>query len=165
MDTDQIATLLAGVAIVIGVLGTIIPVLPGTALIAGAVLIWAIVVQSAPAWIALVVVLILLGGGELLKYVTAGRRISAAGVPNSALIVAGLAGLVGFFVIPVLGLPIGFILALTLLEYSRHQNWPDTWTSTKAALAAVGVMMLIELSTALLSATAWGIAIWQGALD
>lgn len=163
MSLHDIATVLCGLAIAVGVLGTIIPVLPGASLIAIAVLVWAIVVQTTGGWVVLGVVLALLAAGEIVKYVTAGKRMVSSGVPNSSLIIAGLAGIVGFFVIPVLGLAIGFVAALTLTEYLRQREWDATWASTKQALVAVGLIMLIEMGPAMLSGLTWAIGVWRGA--
>lgn len=164
MGAAEIATWLCGLAIVVGVLGIIIPVIPGTILIAAAVLIWAIVVQTTGGWIVLGVVLGILALGEVIKYAIAGKRIASSGVPRKSLIIAGLAGIVGFFVFPLFGLFIGFVLGLTVAEYLRQQDWPTAWASSKMALKAVGIMLLIDLTSALLAATSWGIGLWRGVL-
>ena len=44
MTTDIITSVLVGLAILVGCLGIIVPVLPGSILIAIAVLIWAIII-------------------------------------------------------------------------------------------------------------------------
>lgn len=160
---DDLATWLCGVAIVIGVVGVIVPVLPGTLVIAIAVTIWAIIVQTTGGWIVLVIVLALLGIGEVVKYLTAGKKMVSSGVPRGSLIIAGLVGIVGFFVVPVIGLPIGFVGGLTLAEYVRKDSWPDAWAGAKVALAAVGIVMLVEIGSALLSATTWAIGVANGA--
>lgn len=163
MSTD-VATWLCGLAIAIGVLGVIVPVLPGSLLIALAVLVWALIVQTTAGWIVLAIVLVLLGSGEVVKYLTAGKRMVDSGVPRTSLIVAGIAGIVGFFVLPLLGLAVGFVAGLTVAEYVRKDgDWTQAWAGTKVALTAVGIIMLIEIGTALLSATTWGIGVWQGA--
>lgn len=159
---NEVATLLCGLAVVIGILGTIIPVLPGSLLIAIAVLIWAIIVQTTAGWVVLVIVLALLGIGQLTQYLTAGKRMVGSGVPKKNLIIAGLCGIAGFFVIPLLGLPIGFVAGLTVAEYARHQTWDETWASTKVALQAVGLMLLIELSVAMLSGLTWVVGLFYG---
>ncbi len=163
MSTNDLVTLLCGIAIGVGVLGTIVPVLPGSLLVGFAVLVWAIVVHSPGAWLVLAIVLVLLGGGEVFKYLTAGKKMVSSGVPKSSLLLAGLVGIAGFFVIPVLGLLIGFVAGLALAEYARHRQWPATWAATRTALAAVGIIVLVELATTLLSAAVWGIGVWRGA--
>lgn len=150
-------TWICGLAIAVGVVGTVVPVLPGGLLIAGAVLLWALVVTEPLAWVTLVVVLVLLGVGQVVKYYTAGRHLSASGVPRRSLVVAGLAGIVGFFAVPVVGLVLGFVVGLYVAERVRVGR--GARRSTVTALKAVGLAILVELAAALLSAAAWGGAV------
>ena len=152
-------TVIAGVVIALGVIGTVVPVLPGALLILGAVLVWALVVQTPAAWIALAVVAALLGAGQVVKYYTAGRRLTSAGVPRRSLVIAGLAAIVGFFVVPVVGLVLFFVVALYLAERVRLGPGPGARRSSITALQAVGLAILVELLAALLSAAAWVVAV------
>ena len=62
--------------------------------------------------------------------------------------------MVGFFVVPVVGLFLGFILGVYLAE--RHRvGAPSAWPSTKEALRAVGVSILIELAAGVLATGVW----------
>jgi uncharacterized protein YqgC (DUF456 family) len=70
-------------------------------------------------------------------------------VPNLTLFIGGVLGLVGFFVVPVVGLVLGFILGVYLAEQIRLKDSRAAWQSTKAALKATGLSMLIELAAGL----------------
>jgi hypothetical protein len=63
-------------------------------------------------------------------------------------------GIVGFFVIPVVGLVIGFVLGVYLAEH-RRVGPAAAWPSTREALRAVGVSILIELAAGVVAALAW----------
>jgi hypothetical protein len=154
------------VAIGLGILGTIVPVIPGPLLVAAAIALWAVVVGTTPGWIVLGVALALLVGGQALKYLTAGRVLIASGAPRSSLVFAGLLGIVGFFVIPVVGLVVGFVGGLYLAERRRLGAGPASMRSTRTALRAVGLGILIELTSALFAGGAWlGTVLWvDGAL-
>ncbi len=152
-------TLICGFAILVGVVGTLLPVLPGGVLIAAAVLVWAIVVQTVTAWLVLLLVVVLIVAGAVLKYLTAGRKMVTSGVPNRSLVVGGLAGIVGFFVIPLVGLVVGFIGGLAAAEYHRLRDWGAARRSSVTALGAVGLGILVELGAALLAASAWLVAV------
>jgi uncharacterized protein YqgC (DUF456 family) len=156
-------TLVCGLAIALGVVGTVLPVLPGPLLIGGAVAIWAVVAQTAAAWWVLAAVVLLLAAGQVLKYLTAGRSMTASGVPRRSLVVAGLLGIVGFFVLPVVGLPVGFVGGLYLAERARVGPGPGSRRSTTVALKAVGIAILVELTSALLAAGTWFVAVLNGA--
>ena len=54
-----------------------------------------------------------------MKYAVPGRRLKEVGIPTSTLLLGAVLGVVGFFVIPVVGLPIGFVLGIYLAELSR----------------------------------------------
>lgn len=156
--TDQLEVIV-GLAILVGIVGTVVPVLPGGVLIGGAVLVWAaLVAQSTAGWVTLAVVLVLLGAGQVVKYYTAGRHMTSSGVPRRSLVVAGLAGIVGFFVVPVIGLVIFFVAALYLAERLRQGPGPGARRSSVAALQAVGLAIVVELAAALLSGVVWLVA-------
>ena len=155
MDPELLVTVLCGVAIAVGVVGSAVQVLPGPILIAAAVLVWALVVRSTTGWVALAVVLVLLVVGQVLEYLLAGRRLVRANIPRRSIVIAVLAGVVGFFVVPVVGLFLFFVLGLYLAELARLGSAAAALPSTRTALGAVGIVVLVELSTSLLAATAW----------
>jgi uncharacterized protein YqgC (DUF456 family) len=144
--------LLAGIAILVGLVGIVVPVLPGTLLILVAVLVWAALVGGTTAWAVAAVASLLLVVGGVVKYTVPGRRLKTAGVPNSTIVVGGLLGIVGFFAIPVVGLFVGFIGGVYLAEL-RRLGHPQAWPSTVAALKATGLSILIELAAGLLAAS------------
>lgn len=134
----------------IGLVGILIPMLPGTLLVLGVAVGWAVVVNETTGWVVLGVVVALLGAGLLLKYAVPGRQLQRSGVPNRTLLVGGVAGIVGFFVIPVVGLPLGFVLGVYLAEVQRVGETAargSTWSAVKA----VGLSLLIELVAGLLA--------------
>jgi len=97
--------------------------------------------------------------GTLAKYLLPGATIRTAGVPGRTLLAGGVLGIVGFFVVPVVGLFLGFVLGVYLAELARLGNRAAAWSSARTALRAVGWSIAIELATALLAA-----AVWVGAL-
>ena len=103
--------LLVGLAILVGLFGTVVPILPGALLVAGAVVVWAALTGGTTAWAVAIGAVAIIGAGQLLKYLIPGKQLKASGVPNWVLIVGALAGIVGFFVIPIVGLivVIGFV--------------------------------------------------------
>ena len=89
-----------GLAILIGIVGVVVPVLPGSALIVLAVLIWGVAAQSTVGWwVASICAAIALAGWAL-QYVIPTRHLRLSGVPNRTLVVGAIVGVVGFFVIP-----------------------------------------------------------------
>lgn len=147
--------LLIGLVVLVGLFGVVVQVLPGGLLVLAAIAVWAVVTGTGWSWVVLgiaVVATVVAGVG---KYLLAGRHLRSAGVPNSALVWGGLAGIVGFFMVPVVGLPVGFILAVYLAELARLRDQRVAWTSTLAALRATGITILVELAGALIAAGTW----------
>ena len=155
-------TLLVGLAVLVGLVGIVVPVLPGSALIGLAVGVWAFTHPSTGSWVVLAVVATLLAVGWAGTYVLTGRRVSAAGVPRRSLVVAGLVGIVGFFVVPVVGLLLGFVLGLYAMEHLRLRDPAAARESAWVALRATGLGMLVELGLALLASATWLVAVLTG---
>jgi uncharacterized protein len=158
----DLLTVLTGAAVLVGLAGIVLPVLPGLALVVLAVLGWALQRQDGAGWAVAVVAVIMAVVGELAKYLLPGRRLRRAGVPALTLICGSVVGVVGFFVVPVVGVVAGFVLGVYLAELARLGSPGAAWPSTRNALAAAGWGVLIELATGLLVALTWLIAVIAG---
>lgn len=154
----DIATVLIGLAIVVGVLGIVVPVLPGSILIALAGLVWAFLHQTPAAWAVFAGMAVLLAAGATTTYVLTARRTQSAGVPLSSQLGAAVAGIIGFFVIPVIGVLVFFPLGLLLMEYLRLRDVPGALRSAGVALRAMLIGMGIEFAAALGAAILWTVA-------
>lgn len=143
------------VLILVGMVGIVVPVLPGLLLVLAAVFIWALDLGTPLAWWVFGVSAVLWVAGVALQYAVPGRRMRAAGVGTGTMVLAVLLGVVGFFVIPVVGGPVGFVLGIYLVEHGRSRDSATAWRSTKTALRAVFTSMGIELLAALAIATTW----------
>jgi uncharacterized protein YqgC (DUF456 family) len=159
---DKIVQLLVGLAILIGLVGIVIPVLPGSILIGLAVLVWAVLTGTQAAWLVFAICAVLLAAGATITWILTARHTRAAGVPQRSLVIAGLAGIIGFFVVPVIGLLLFFPAGLFLAEYLRLQDRALAWRSTLVALKATGLGILSELGLALVAAAVWLVAVLTG---
>src|SRR4051794_18298307 len=146
---------LVALAIAVGLVGILVPVLPGSILVLGAVLVWAWTVGGATAWAVFAVAAVILVAGSVVKYLVPNRHLKDAGIPASTQWVGAALGIVGFFVVPVVGLVIGFVLGVYLAEYRRVGS-AAAWPSTKHALRAVGLSILIELVAGVGAPVVWG---------
>ncbi len=145
--------LVCGLLVVVGLFGIVVPVLPGTVLVGLGFVIWATEVGSTGAWVTLALALLCLLVGAVVKYAVPGRRLKAT-VPTRTLLVGGVLAVVGFFVIPVVGVLVGFPVGVYLAE--RVRVGPDgARASTRAALKAVGAGILIELVAAVAATGVW----------
>jgi uncharacterized protein len=122
---------------------------------------WTIADGGGPArWAVFGVMTVLLAVGTTAKYVLPARRAAARGAPFITLVIGGIGAVIGFFVIPIVGLIVGFVLGIYLAEYVRLREVGRAWDSTRAALVAIGIGMLIELTAGLVMFAVWLTGVW-----
>ena len=155
----EIHDLLAGLAVLVGLVGIVVPILPGLALQVVAVGVWAFEESTLIGWVVLGLCVALAVVATVVKYLFPGRRLKEIGLPGSVLVLAVAVASVGLFVIPILGAPIGFILTIYLFERARRGT-RLAWTSTKGALRAVLTSIGIELSGGFLIAVTFVVGVF-----
>jgi uncharacterized protein YqgC (DUF456 family) len=153
VDTPELVII--GLLMAVGLVGIIVPALPGLVLIWVGVLIWAVVERGTLAWTVFALATVILGVTQIVKYLLPGRRLQAAGVPVRSIIVGGVLAVIGFFVIPVIGLFIGFVVGVYLAERMRLGPRGGARESTVHALKAAGMTILIELLGGLVIIGGW----------
>lgn len=145
--------IVCGLLVVVGLFGIVVPVLPGTLLVALGIGVWATERGTTESWTTFAAAALCLVVGAVVKYVVPGRRLKAA-VPTSTLLVGGVGAVVGFFVIPVVGALVGFPIGIYVAERARVGG-AGAWPSTRAALRALAHSLLIELVAALAATAVW----------
>lgn len=148
------------VAIAVGLVGILVPFLPGTLLVWAAIAVWAFVVGTTPAWVVLGVATAILAAGILVKYLWPAKRMKAADVSGRTLAAGALGALAGFFVIPVAGLLVGFVLGVFLAELVGRRDRRRAWASTVHAIKGVALSVGVELTAALLATAAWVVGVF-----
>lgn len=149
---------LVALVIAVGIVGVVVPVLPGPVLVVGGILVWAADVARPAGWAVFAVAAVWVTVAAVAKYVVPGRRLKGAGIPTTTMLLGGLLGVVGFFVVPVVGLVLGFVLGVYLAELRRLVG-SGAWPATRRTLGAVGLAMLIELTGSLLAAATWAVGV------
>lgn len=152
----SVATLLLlGLLMAVGLVGVVLPVLPGLLLIAVTGVAWAWLEDGSAPWVVLGIMLVVLVIGTVAKYVLPHRTLKEAGAPRSTLLLGVVGAIVGFFAIPVVGLVIGGIAGVWLGEFQRLNDSGAAWRSTWATTKAIGVGMLLELAAGVLAVLIW----------
>ncbi|BBY74376.1 membrane protein [Mycolicibacterium parafortuitum] len=150
---------LVALVIAIGLVGIVVPILPGGILVIGAIAVWAFVVNTTVSWVVFAIAAALYVASQIIKYTWPVQRMRAADVRTSVLVVGGIAGVVGFFVIPVIGLLIGFVLGVFVAELGIRRDTTRAWVSTWHALKGVALSVGVELAGALLATVAWVVGV------
>lgn len=152
---STLGIVLVAVAIAIGLIGIVVPILPGGLLVFAAIAVWAVVEHNTAAWITLGVATVLFVAAEVIKYLWPVRRMRAAEVRTFSLVAGAVLGIIGFFVIPVIGLVLGFVAGVYLAELGARRDYRRAWVSTVHALKGVALSVGVELTGALLATMAW----------
>ncbi|WP_326606353.1 MULTISPECIES: DUF456 domain-containing protein [unclassified Streptomyces] len=144
-----------GLVILLGLVGVLVPGVPGQAIVWAAVLWWALTDRSPAAWGVLIGATVLLLLNQALKPLLRPRRPRESGAPRKTLMLGGIAGIVGFFVLPVVGGIVGYVGAIYGAERLRLGSGGAARASLRSVMRATGYSVLVELFACLLVTGAW----------
>ncbi|MET9477738.1 DUF456 domain-containing protein [Streptomyces sp. NPDC002917] len=144
-----------GLVILLGLVGVLVPGVPGQAMVWAAVLWWALTDRSPAAWGVLIGATALLLLNQALKPLLRPRRPRESGAPRKTLMLGGIAGIVGFFVLPVVGGIVGYVGAIYGAERLRLGSGGAARASLRSVMRATGYSVLVELFACLLVTGAW----------
>lgn len=157
MDYQIITTVIAGLLLAVAVLGTVFPVLPGSILTIITLIAWAWILGSPAAWTAAVIGVGLAVAGLSASAVLTGRKMRREQIPHGPVVVGIIGAVVGMFVIPVIGLFVGFAAGLLAAELVRRRDVRAAARSSWEALKSMGAGILIEFACASLAASSFAI--------
>ena len=147
-------------AILVGLIGIVVQVLPGAVLVLGGILVWAIFTGGVGAWVVFGIAAVAIAIAEVAQWLIAGKHLRKANVPWLTLAVGGIAGIIGFFVVPVIGLFLFFVAAIFLLEWARRKDVSAAWGATKAAVQATLITIGVQLLGSLFAAGTWVVGLF-----
>lgn len=159
MDIQIITTVLAGLLLAVAVVGTVVPVLPGSLLAIGTLLAWGWILGGPAAWWSAGIGMALALAGWSASAVLTGRNLKQQNIPRGSIALAVALAVVGMFVIPVLGLFLGFALGLVLGEFGRRKDFGAALRASGSALKAMGIGVLVEFGCAALASSVWMIGV------
>jgi uncharacterized protein YqgC (DUF456 family) len=157
-DAELFWTVVAALAMVAGLLGVVVPVLPGLLLIWGAALVYGLLVGfGTVGWIVITVLTVLAAISVIKGFIIPRRAAVRSGASPWAQFGAFVGGVLGFFLIPVLGVILGALGGLLAVELMLKGNWNDAWTATIGTARGFGVSALIDLGLGTLMIACWSI--------
>jgi hypothetical protein len=161
MGTAQVC--LIGAVMLLGLVSVMAPGVPGTLMCWAAVLWWATSEHTSLTWGVLAAATGVLAVVQVVLWLMPARRIRDSGIGWRTVRIAGCVSIAGFFVLPVIGAPLGFVCAIYLTERARLGGGHRTaWTATRRAMRTVGGSVLVELFGCLLVTGAWLGAVLAG---
>ena len=156
--SDVAWTVLAAVLMVLGLGGVVIPVLPGLALIWAVALGYGLIVGFGTIGTATMILLtLLLLGSVVLGFVIPKRSTDAHGVRWTSQAAALVGAVIGFFAIPIVGVPVGALLGVLLAERVDKSDWQMAWGSTKALAKGLGINVLVQLVIGFVMIASWSV--------
>ncbi len=147
----SITLVLVIVSMLLGLLGTLVPMLPGLLLVWLALLTYALVdgfQVITPAFFATLSFVALFGMSSDLWLPLLGAR--ASGASWRSTLYGTVGALVGFFVGTLLGSIVGYAVGVLVAEYQKHQDWNLAFKASLGGLAGMGVSKLVQLGCGVL---------------
>lgn len=134
-----------------GLVGLVLPIFPGLVVIWLASLGYGILEGfTSVGWVILGLVTLLMITGSLIDNVIMSQQAHENGAAWYSILIAMLFGVVGSFLLPVLGGLLGALTALFLVEWLRHRNWRSAFISTRGWAEGWGWAFLIRFLMGLL---------------
>ncbi len=134
-----------------GVIGIIVPVLPGTLLIWLAILVYVwsqgIAAVGVGAFIFLSLIALVTGTADLWLSLLGAKRGGASG---RSLLFGGIGALAGTFFAPLIGTLIGYAAGILLSEYHTRRDWREAAKASLGGLAGWGLATAVQLGGGLL---------------
>lgn len=132
-------------AMLVGLVGVIVPILPGLLLILGAGVVWAIAGDAGgTGWLIVAIMAALAVIGTATPYWLTGRRGTDSGLPGWVLLAGAIGIVVGFFVIPIVGALVGGPVGIFVAELARHREPSTAWRSTWGVIKSMGMGVAIQ---------------------
>lgn len=154
--TDTAWTLLVGVILVVGLFGVVIPILPGLALMVGVAILYGFVVGwSTAGVVAMVFIGLLFAASVVVGVVLPKRAAAGAGVSNRSMMIAVLGAIIGFFVIPIVGVVVGALAGLLVAAYGESGDWSIARASVVATAKGFGVSVLVQFAIGCVLLLVW----------
>lgn len=157
MSTLELALVLVMLA---GLVGVLVPIVPGLILVIGAGLVWAGERGGGVEW-AIAVIMALIGvAGMVAASMLPVRRATAGGAPAWVVVAGGIGVVIGFFVVPVVGALLGFPAGVLVAELYRQKRLGPAWTATLEAMKGVALGIVIQLAAGVAMIGLWLAAVF-----
>ena len=154
--TREVVITLVGVAMAVGLVGTIVPIVPGLALVwAGALGFGIAEGFDGPGAVLFGIFTVVGLLGEIAGVALPKRAAGEAGAGRWSLLLGVAVALVGFFFVPVVGLPLGGALGIYVGEHLRTRDHHVAWRATIATLKGFGLASLAQFGAGFVMVILW----------
>ena len=163
MSSDTLLVVLVAIVMVIGVAGTVLPILPGLWVVWAAALAYGLFGGfGVVGWIAFALITALAAAGTASGVYLPQRRAASIGVPWWGQLVALGCAVAGFFIVPVIGAPLGFVLGILLVTLARERHFQGALAATRATLKSMLLASGRQFAAGLAMVALWVVWVWLG---
>ncbi|HKZ44557.1 MAG TPA: DUF456 domain-containing protein [Anaerolineales bacterium] len=156
--SETILNIVILLTMLVGLLGLLIPIFPGLVVIWVGALAYGIITGfEFPAWLIFSILTVIMITGSLLDNVVMGKQAHKQGASWLSIILAILFGIVGTFIIPIIGGFLGAILALFIAEWIRRKNWRDAINATSGLAVGCGWAIVLRFGLGIVMIVLWGV--------
>lgn len=136
---------------IVGLVGVVIPVLPGMLLIWLSILFFVIVsgfeTISVGAFAIITLIAFVTGTADFWLSLWGAQR---GGASKRSLILGFIGSIIGTVILPLIGTIIGYAIGILLSEYQQHRDWQAAWKASLGGVAGWGLATAVQLGGAIL---------------
>lgn len=153
---DIALALLTGAAMAIGILGTLIPIIPGIGLVWLAAVAWGMLAGfGTVGMISMTLITGLLAAGVFLGLRIPQRAATAEGLSRIGLFAGIVVALVFAIALPLVGAPIGFVVGVWIVRMRDTRDAAAAWRSTVRTTIALVQASAAQFVIAVLMSLVW----------
>lgn len=147
---------LVALTMAVGVIGTLLPIVPGLGLVWAAGVVYGLVEGfGVVGWMCVTVMTLLLIGGSFAGIRIPQRAAALGGIGLGGQVFAAGLAVVGFFAIPVVGAALGFVLGVYVV--ARRREPTRAWAVTRRTVGSLAAAAGVQFLAALAMAATWGV--------
>ena len=136
---------------IIGIIGIIVPIIPGMVLVWLSALVFVFAtgfeLLSLPAFIIITVIAAITGTAEFWLSAWGAQR---GGASKRSLLWGVLGSIVGTLFLPLIGTIIGYAAGILLSEYQQRADWQAAWRASLGGVAGWGLATAVQLGGAII---------------
>jgi uncharacterized protein YqgC (DUF456 family) len=153
---ELIAGIIAFIAMIVGLAGLVIPLIPGLIIIWLAALGYGIATGfDTLGWIMFAVMTVLMIAGSQLDHLLMGAQAYKKGAPLWAILIALVMYIAGSFVVPIIGGIVAAILALFIVERIRTRENQKALESVRGMLIGFAVAVAVRFVAGVMMIGSW----------
>jgi uncharacterized protein YqgC (DUF456 family) len=154
--SETILNVVILLTMIMGLVGLIIPIFPGLVIIWLGGLAYGIITGfEFPAWLIFLFITLIMIAGSLLDNFIMGKQAYKQGASWLSIVLALLFGIVGTFIVPIIGGFIGAVLALFIAEWIRRKNWRGALTATSGLAIGCGWAVIARIGLGIVMIILW----------